>query len=52
MTAGMTPPFLTSTLNGGTPAAVLPGKKPRYTWSGRFVGPQEWSGRFGKEKNL
>jgi hypothetical protein len=32
------------------PAALLPGKQPRYPLDRRLGGPQSWSGRGGEEK--
>jgi len=40
VTAGMAPSFLTSTLNGGAPAAVLPGKSPDTRGVGGLWGPR------------
>jgi hypothetical protein len=34
------------------PAALPPGKAPRYPMDRRLGGPQSWSGRRGVEKNL
>jgi hypothetical protein len=48
--------FLTSALDRGSqahvPAALAPEKSPWYTLDRRLGGPQNRSGRGGKEKNL